>query len=73
MLFVLPVVAMVGFSLGAALRQEPIAAAGLLGLGALLLTASFSRHVRQRVRHRLSADFALVREGRRLAERLERT
>jgi hypothetical protein len=71
-LFVLPVVAMVGFSLGGALRREPVAAGALLAFGVVLLAASFSPRAREVLRHRLSADFRLVRDARQLAERLER-
>lgn len=72
MLFVLPVVAMVGFSLGGALRQEPVVAGVLLAVGVLLLAASFSGRAREALRHLFSPDFRLVKDARRVAERLEK-
>lgn len=71
-LFVLPVVAMVGFSAGGALRREPAAAVGLLVAGAVLLAVAFSARARGAVRHAVSPDFRLVRDARRTATRLER-
>jgi hypothetical protein len=67
MVFITPIVAMIGVSAGRALRQEPAAAAACLVLGTSLIVGVLWARARQAVLHLVSANWRLVRRTRRAA------
>ena len=67
MVFVLPIVAMIGVSAGKALHQEPEAAGFILFLGAMLILGVVWSRAQQTVIHLVSGNWRLVRRARRAA------
>ena len=64
MVFVLPIVAMIGVSAGKTLHQEPEVAVACLVLGSCLILGVFWARAREAVVHLVSADWRLLRRAR---------
>lgn len=69
LLFVAPLVAMVGVSSAQFIRYQQEGAVLLVVLGVLLISGTFSRRVRRGVAHLFSPEWRLVRRAQRLAAR----
>jgi hypothetical protein len=70
-LFVMPIVGMLGFTAGETLRNHQAVAVLSLLAGVLALAFVLSTRARAGVVHRLSAEWRLIREARRAADALE--
>jgi K+-sensing histidine kinase KdpD len=67
MVFVLPIVGMIGVSAGKALRHEPEAAGGMLFLGLVLIIGVVWGRAQAAVVHLVSTNWRLVRQARKAA------
>lgn len=70
LLFVTPIVAMVGVSISKTLRHQPEAAVALLALGALLIAATLWGRARRAVAHLVSGEWRFIRRARKTAASL---
>lgn len=67
LLFVTPIVAMVGFSAAKLLKQQPEASAAMLSVGALLILATLFARARRAVAHLVSPEWRFVGRARKSA------
>ena len=67
LLFVTPIVAMVGFSAAKLLKQQPEASTAMLSVGALLILATLFARARRAVAHLVSPEWRFVGRARKSA------
>jgi len=67
LLFVTPIVSMIGVSIAKALRTQQEAAMAMLALGALLIAATLMAKARRLIAHLVSAEWRLISRARRMA------